>query len=1448
MTALIRKRRRNTDSAENSGSGFSGGSAIEPFGYNEVSEEERADEDRRLAAVLRVSRQLTTILSDEGLIEFQSSPSGDLLGYEAENMVGVSFATLVNGEDIYRWEAAFEKVVSRTGPDVSGEWSLRRSDGTLARVHSTMTNLLHDPTVAGIVVVSRPLGEIGEIPSSMALPAAVPAPDPPAAAISERAPDTTATTTAADPPAPVTPVATPRESAETVASTSETPPQTVSPPPATSAAAPESTASMFDGRSEPVAIIIEPPPERPVMAIPLPPVSEPVAVVPDAPSETVTIVAERTDESPGAEASPATEHPPDEPLETMTAVASSSDQPREAVVAAVTGTPAETAAEVVETTTDVSPETVLAAAPESQPVATVEAEPDAKPEIVTVAEAMPLPPPEAPVTAPQESPAEMSVAASVPLARPEAVTVFAAIPVPPPVTAVVVTPEPPATVAASMPVVQADTVTVFVPPTVVEDTPLDAVAAATPNAPVAPADVVTPEAPAAPLDVVTPDVPAAHVDVVTPEVPASPADVMASAVPTESPVAVSPEAVVTEPADVRPEPEMVAAPVVPPETDEVPAPGSIVVMAPDQQVASDASTEPFADFLVPAPEDVPDTPIVRDEDAPSARPVEPSEAVANGQPIDELQLIIDGLQFGPLQAVLAPVVKQDEVSEPSEPESESVSAEQVPVAVEQCDPEEAVPAPVTVAEQLPLEPVVVPVAVDKDQPAEPTVSVAVDKDDAPGASVPEPGVVHDEVPPAPAPVNLSIDTELPAEPEPVPVAVSVAAPAEPELVRAENDAEAPPQPDLVRDENKDAEASHQPAFATAKIDEEVPAVRPEAAPVAVDVTKRAVPEPELEPEPKSVSVPEPVVDKAEVPVTLSGSPAISADHTAEVREPEPVPVGRNDDMPVATVEAPPKPALDDVPLPAWDKAPAAVADEMPLPVPDKAPVLAADEVPVPTWGPPTAVEAPAACWASPPVPDDTQGQGLRDPITGLVSWALFRDRLDQAVARAERTNDKLAVILVDLGAGEETVASALAPDDERSLSDEVLRAIGSRLASIVRVGDTVARFDRSRFGIFPDASNKPNFERLGARIFDALRGPLIVDGVEILVKASIGMATTENGFESAGELLAHTEIALQSAKSSGSDCFENYAAGFHGQVVSHPVPVAETGAFLRNEMTFHFQPIFELASRTMVRVEALLRWNHPRRGLVMPAEFLPIAEQSGQIRSLAGWAIPTVCREARHLQLVTEMPTLGVAVNLSRQEFDHPGLIDVVASALSDSRLAPGLLTLEIAESALLSDADAALPVLEGLRRLGVRVSIDDFGTGHSSLSDLGHLPVDELKIDPSLVREATTGDRPPALLSAVASLANSLGLQTVVEGIETEEQLGYARHAGCGLAQGYLLGRPTEAQRLNRMIARDARVSSFEQQIAVLNDILEKSKEPDDEIDPPAQDAEVPTMLNKTG
>lgn len=512
-----------------------------------------------------------------------------------------------------------------------------------------------------------------------------------------------------------------------------------------------------------------------------------------------------------------------------------------------------------------------------------------------------------------------------------------------------------------------------------------------------------------------------------------------------------------------------------------------------------------------------------------------------------------------------------------------------------------------------------------------------------------------------------------------------------------------------------------------------------------------------------------------------------------------------------------------------------------------------------TWEQPVDEQAVAEvepCDAADPEPvaadPETEQQALRDPLTALATWALFRDRLDQAVARAERTEEKLAVILVDIG-DETAVADdgGGGEDDEHVVSDEVLRAIAGRLVNTVRVGETVARFDRRRFGILPDGTSTPNFERLGARIFEGFRNPLYVDGAEVFVKASIGMATTESGYESAGELLAHAEVAVQSAKATGSDCFENYANGLHGQVVSHPVPVSETGAFIRNEMIFHYQPIFELESGDMIAVEALLRWNHPRRGLVMPAEFLPIAEKSGQIRSLAGWALPTVCREARNLQHETEMPDLGVSLNLSRQEFDHPGLVDDVAAALAESGLAPRLLTLEIAEAALMSDVDSARPILESLRALGVRVSLDDYGTGGSSLADLGHIPVDELKIDPSLVAETTAGDRPATLLSAIASLANSLGLRTVAEGVETEEHLAHARRAGCKLAQGYLLGRPMEAQRLNRSVARAARLESpFAHQIAILNDILEKTKgrPVEEDATPSPAVTEFGSLLDTTG
>jgi diguanylate cyclase (GGDEF)-like protein len=1418
MSSLIRKRRRNTPEPGDNGSGF--GTAIEPYGYGEVSEEERADEDRRLAAVVRVSRQMTTILSDEGLIEFQSTPSGELLGYEAENMVGVSFVTLVSGEDVYRWEAAFEKVVSRTGFDVTGQWSLRRSDGTLARVHSTLTNLLHDPSIAGVVVLSRLIGDVPELaprpasafPAVGAGPESFVAPGMAGATVPEPVPEYVVAGLRDDAPgADVTSDELARMAAAAAA-----------------AAAPREEAVVVrDVRPAPAVIFPDLEPPRPVVAIPLPPASPVVAATPEEPPAALVFEVDPVEVDP-VEVDPVE----DEPVERVTPVVVSRFEPFERVAVAPPDKPAEqpivVAAAPAQSVAGLAPQadvqpaepvTVVAVAPAEQSEAVEFESPLAPPE--TAVAAIPLAPPEIDVAGTQDLPAPPVVGAA-PDAQPEAAV--NAMPLPANGTEEAAPPEaPPAVVISSEPAVQPDPVDAFaamrLPPpdtdaTATQDAPAEVAEAEAPGAtPV----VAAMAAPPVPAQAETPDTATAA----TAEPPHDAAGVVAPFASAEIVDALSPES------EAVPETRVYqAAGAGSPDVSD-----AVVTMPGEDPVPVPAAGEP----VMPATQDVA---------APAAGPVERSEVIANGAPVDELQLLIDGLQFGPLHARAAAAAASEPPQAQPEPAPEDLAVDDsshTPQAAQV--PAESEAVPVSIVTELPAEPEPVAVALDVEAPAEPELFHMVVEARAQVEAQPAITDAEAKVAAEPAPEPVAIKVEAPAERDPVPPVVDTEPPAESEPVRDIAAAEAPVVPESVSVATRvEVPAEAEPVHAV--VDDSV-AAEPERVPPVVD----AKPAPEPEPVPAGVvgnAEPEPVVAAAQVEVPAD-------------RPLTPEDVDQRDDgdakEPPVTQPEPAFAAADNgraEPNPEPVRAAANGTHAAVLATAWEPPPLADDgEVPVPTWGPPPAVEAPAACWASPPVPDQTHGQGLRDPITGLVSWALFRDRLDQAVARAERTNDKLAVILVDLGAGEETVASALAPGDETSLSDEVLRAIGSRLASIVRVGDTVARFDRSRFGIFPDASNSPNFERLGARIFDALRGPLIVDGVEVLVKASIGMATTENGFESAGELLAHTEIALQSAKASGSDCFENYEAGFHGQVVSHPVPVAETGAFLRNEMTFHYQPIFELVTGSMVRVEALLRWNHPRRGLVMPAEFLPIAEQSGQIRSLASWAIPTACREARHLQLATEMPSLGVAVNISRQEFDHPSLVDVVAAALSESGLAPGLLTIEIAESALLSDAEGALPILESLRGLGVQVSVDDFGTGHSSLADLGHLPVDELKIDPALVAEVAVGGRPPALLAAVASLASSLGLRTVAEGIETEVQLAYARQAGCVLAQGYLLGRPTEAQRLNRLIARDARVSSFEQQIAALNDLLEKSKEATDEAGQPQPEVEIPTMptmLDRTG
>jgi diguanylate cyclase (GGDEF)-like protein/PAS domain S-box-containing protein len=451
-----------------------------------------------------------------------------------------------------------------------------------------------------------------------------------------------------------------------------------------------------------------------------------------------------------------------------------------------------------------------------------------------------------------------------------------------------------------------------------------------------------------------------------------------------------------------------------------------------------------------------------------------------------------------------------------------------------------------------------------------------------------------------------------------------------------------------------------------------------------------------------------------------------------------------------------------------------------------------------------------------------QAMAFLDQSTGLPNRGLFSDRLEQALSRAERSEQPVSVILVDLDA--ETLPTDSAGE---ARADDLARAAGRRVTETVRAGETVARFARGRLAILTESGGTTHSERLATRLLESLTRPIALGDSEATVAVCLGIATTSSAYESAGELLARAEMALAAARATGKPGYDIFHPDLLRAPISEPICVPDAGAVARGEMVLHYQPIFDLTRGHIVGVEALLRWAHPDHGLLSPVQFLAAAEATGELKSIGDWVIPTVCQEARALQTETGLDDLRISVNVSATELADPCTVEAVAAALSASGLAPEKLTVEVSESALGAESDATRQTLEGLRSLGVHISVDDFGTHPSSLITLESLAVDELKIDSSVVAAADKGDQAAAAtLAGIVSLAGSLGMRTTAKGIETDGQLAQVRRAGCEFAQGYLLARPMEAARLGRLLGRANRISTpFAHQVAVLSEILESAR-----------------------
>jgi diguanylate cyclase (GGDEF)-like protein/PAS domain S-box-containing protein len=425
---------------------------------------------------------------------------------------------------------------------------------------------------------------------------------------------------------------------------------------------------------------------------------------------------------------------------------------------------------------------------------------------------------------------------------------------------------------------------------------------------------------------------------------------------------------------------------------------------------------------------------------------------------------------------------------------------------------------------------------------------------------------------------------------------------------------------------------------------------------------------------------------------------------------------------------------------------------------------------------------------------------LTDPLTGLANRTMLTARLREAFVEARENQGRLGLLFIDLDA-----FKAVNDSLGHAAGDELLVATACRLAELVRPGDVIGRFGGDEFVVVAgDVLSARDLHELADRICKALSRPVYISDVKLISTASIGIAvacpdaSSPAPEQAADDLLRHADVALYAAKAKGGACWEQYRP--HTEQRTDQLQLASDlrEATEQSQLRLWYQPIVDVHTGEAVAVEALLRWQHPTRGLLTPDAFIPLAERTGVIGELDHWVLSEACRQAAHWNRASHRQRpISVAVNISARLLADQALPDKVKAVLGKTGIAGEQLILEVTETAVMADADGALSVLCALKDLGVRLAIDDFGTGYSSLVYLKRFPVDELKIDRSFIDGLGTDPEDSAIVASVLGLARGVGVAAVAEGVETEEQRQALAALGCRLAQGYLWSPPQPPERL---------------------------------------------------
>ena len=429
--------------------------------------------------------------------------------------------------------------------------------------------------------------------------------------------------------------------------------------------------------------------------------------------------------------------------------------------------------------------------------------------------------------------------------------------------------------------------------------------------------------------------------------------------------------------------------------------------------------------------------------------------------------------------------------------------------------------------------------------------------------------------------------------------------------------------------------------------------------------------------------------------------------------------------------------------------------------------------------------------------DELQRLALHDPLTKLPNRVLLEDRIEQAIAHAQRSHAKCAVLFVDLDRFK-VVNDSLG----HFVGDELLRGVAARLQGLVRGEDTVSRLGGDEFVmLLREVEGDENALEVAGKALSALREPFRVHQQELYVTPSIGIAVYPAHGNTAQMLITRADAAMYNVKKGGRNDARIFATEMSTFFPERLMLENDLRRALdRREFELHYQPKVEVAGGNIVGMEALVRWRHPKRGIVSPDQFIPLAEETGLIVLIGNWVMQEACRQNKAWQ-DAGMPALRVAVNISGVQFRQTDLLDSIGSALAATGLAPECLEVEITESVVMQNASDAIVTLEKLSQMGVHVSIDDFGTGYSSLSYLKRFPLDKLKIDRSFIRDISSDMEDAAIVRATIALAHNLKLRVVAEGVETAEQLHFLSALGCDEYQGYFKSRPVPAAEFERAV-----------------------------------------------